>query len=560
MRGRRAAARGGVAAATLRPRFGSAGSLSLEGVRVALTLRHRPRLRPRLVVPLLALGAAVVAMPLVVVGSRPQLAVVGVRDHAALNPAAVHSLVLRVRAPDSPRVDINLDGRPVTALREGADYLVRPGRLAEGRHVLRAHVAGKLPWSSASASRTFTVDSTPPTINIEGSVAAPSLRSPVTIRGSVEPGASLTADGSRVTLAADGSFAFAVDKPSAAVSLVATDAAGNTATRAVPIQIPVPLFRAVHLTAIGWTAPSLREPVLTLAAQGRINAVEVDIKDENGEVGYRSQVPLASAIGAVKGYYDAPQVLAYLHSRHITVIGRIVAFRDPLLAGWGWRHGHPDWVVQAAGGGPYNSRYGSISFTNFAHPQVQQYNLDLAREAAHLGFDHILYDYIRRPDGPRDSMRFPGLRTDPAVAIADFVKATRGPVREAGAYLGVSVFGVAATRPDEVAQNIPLMARGADYVAPMLYPSHWAHGEYGVSDPNAQPFAIVDHSLADFTRNVQGTGAVVAPWLQDFSLGVTYGPPQVRAQIDAAAHNHIHNFLLWNAGSRYQGSALDQIR
>ena len=51
-------------------------------------------------------------------------------------------------------------------------------------------------------------------------------------------------------------------------------------------------------------------------------------------------------------------------------------------------------------------------------------------------------------------------------------------------YLGASVFGIAATRPDQVAQNIPAMARDLDYVAPMVYPSQWNDGEYDVADPN----------------------------------------------------------------------------
>ena len=63
-----------------------------------------------------------------------------------------------------------------------------------------------------------------------------------------------------------------------------------------------------------------------------------------------------------------------------------------------------------------------------------------------------------------------------------------------------------------------------------------------------------------FQRDLVGTNVTIAPWLQDFSLfGVTYGPGEVRAQIDAARRNGINSFLLWNAGARYQGAALDVI-
>ena len=125
-------------------------------------------------------------------------------------------------------------------------------------------------------------------------------------------------------------------------------------------------------------------------------------------------------------------------------------------------------------------------------------------------------------------------------------------------FLGASVFGVAATRPLEVAQDIPAMAREVDYIAPMLYPSHWAPGEYGVSHPNGQPYAIVRRSLADFKRQTKGTGARVVPWLQDFSLGVRYGPAQVRAQIRAARDLGIREFLLWDPLVTYTAAALDR--
>ena len=58
-------------------------------------------------------------------------------------------------------------------------------------------------------------------------------------------------------------------------------------------------------------------------------------------------------------------------------------------------------------------------------------------------------------------------------------------------------------------------------------------------------------SLADFRAAVAGTGARLVPWLQDFSLGVTYGPAQVKAQIAAARADGIDEFLLWDAEATY---------
>jgi hypothetical protein len=118
------------------------------------------------------------------------------------------------------------------------------------------------------------------------------------------------------------------------------------------------------------------------------------------------------------------------------------------------------------------------------------------------------------------------------------------------------VFGIAATRPDEIAQDIPRMAATVDFIAPMVYPSHWGPGEYGVANPNASPYDITYRSLVDFQSQVNGTGASLIAWLQDFSLGVEYGPAEVQAQIDAAKDAGVLDFLLWDAAATYTAAAL----
>ena len=88
----------------------------------------------------------------------------------------------------------------------------------------------------------------------------------------------------------------------------------------------------------------------------------------------------------------------------------------------------------------------------------------------------------------------------------------------------------------------------------MVYPSHFARGEYGIPNPNAAPYAIIKKSLGDYKRKTPKT--TIRPWLQDFSLGVHYGPKEVRAQIKAAQELGYNGFLLWNAGNRYTEEGL----
>ena len=304
-----------------------------------------------------------------------------------------------------------------------------------------------------------------------------------------------------------------------------------------------------------WADDDLRAGVLRLIDEKRINAVELDLKDESGVVGWDAPVPLARQIGAVEPIFDLAAAVKLLHDKGLRVIGRLVAFRDPVLAEAAWTDGDRKQVIQTPAGRAYSGGYGG--FTNFADETVRRYNIDIAVAAAAVGVDDILYDYVRRPDGPIDSMRFPGLRGH--ARGRDRLVPRRNPEgpRGTGTFLGASVFGIAVTRPDEIAQDVPAMAREVDYIAPMVYPSHWGPGEYGLGNPNSQPYDIVRRSLEDYQVALSGTGARLVPWLQDFSLGVDYGPAEVREEIRGARAAGAREFLMWDPAVTYTTQALD---
>ncbi|MFF2062951.1 putative glycoside hydrolase [Streptomyces sp. NPDC058200] len=523
---------------------------------------YRPRRRSRqraLIVTAGALALAGVGWTFLAPGPGVQ----GLTDGAVLDgrKAAQVSVYLNAKdagSPDKVRVTFNGARVPVTA--EGARLKVALPRLAEGKHSLVVEGDSSLPFASYREVVDFTVDATAPDLK----VTDPEVKDaagPVTIAGKAATDAQVTVDGKKVSVDKAGAFKITVPKGTPLVTVTAVDRAGNTTTKAVSARGRRPMIRAAHITAIGWGNDTLRGNILALVRSGKLNAVQLDVKDEDGEVGYASQVPLARQIGAAKGYYDARKAIAEIHAAGAQVIGRIVAFRDHKLAAAAWKSGKRDQIVLTPAGEPYGGgQYGALSFTNFANPTVRKYNQDLAVEASQLGFDDILYDYVRRPDGPLAQMRFPGIGSaTPEQSITSFVADTRTAMRPHAKYLGVSVFGIAATRPTEIAQDIAALVKVSDYIAPMVYPSHWGPGEYGVANPDTAPYAIVQRSLADFARQTKGTQTEVVPWLQDFSMGSTYGPAQVADQIKGAAANKMNSFILWNAGARYQGAALQQI-
>ena len=501
------------------------------------TRRWSPGGRTLAVLGVLGAAALVGGIQLAKSLTTPRLAVSGPAAGAQLGSATAGSVSFS--SPGGRRElqaqRWRLDGRDVThaVVDQSGRLVFYPHRLSPGRHVVDVTAGGGFLGATAHRHFSFVVDLTPPSLAVAPTTFGRSGK-PVEIRGSADPTARVTIAG-RPAANDDGRFAAVLRPPlPARVPVVATDEAGNQTAAVVTVWLtprrpPVPV-RAVHVTGAAWANATLRRQILQLIAERRITAVELDLKDEAGVVDFAG-VPAAGRIGATRPFYDLSATVRQLHRLGVRVIGRLVCFRDPIAAAAWWSSGHHSRVVQTPDGQPY-AGYGG--FTNFANPAVRRYQIAIAVAAARRGVDDILYDYVRRPDGDISTMAFPGLRETPSQAIIEFLRESREALKPYGTYLGASVFGIAATRPDEVAQDIPEMAREVDYLSPLVYPSHWNDGEYDVPYPNLQPYLIVKRSLADFRAAVAGTGARLVPWLQDFSLGVTYGPAQVKAQIAAA--------------------------
>ena len=473
---------------------------------------------------------------------------------AFLGPQATEDLRFRI-ASDLPSLietaTLEYDGADVLdqAFVGDGELTFRPRDLSEGTHRLSFSIDQPLvPWN-ATREWTFTVDHTRPDIEITGPGRPAVRNAPVTLSGRVSEPAAVTVDDAPVDVADDGTFSITFPEPPASrISVRAVDRAGNsrgvrTTIPLVPREPLVPI-RAVHMTAISWETDHLREPVLDMLRSGLINTIQLDLKDESGIIGYDTKIPLAQEMGAVEQSYAIEEAVERIHDLGGRVVGRIVAFRDPVHARWAWDNGHREQVIQTPDGQPY-AGYGG--FTNFADPVVRDYNIDVAEEAARAGVDDILYDYIRRPDGPLETMVFPRLRGGAQRSIVSFLAEARERLEPTGAFLGASLFGIAAFRPEEIAQDVDRIARNVDYVAPLVYPSHWGPGVYGVDYPERQPRAIVERSLAHFKELTEGSGARIVPWLQDFSLREAYGPREVCAQVQAAEAEGITEWIMWDA-------------
>jgi hypothetical protein len=311
-------------------------------------------------------------------------------------------------------------------------------------------------------------------------------------------------------------------------------------------------MRGVHVTMPLAGVPGKLDEYLALRRAG-LNTIELDVKDENGEVGFVDGVPpLARATGAAKPYYSAPAAARKVHAAGLYLIGRIVTFQDPVVA----EH-RPGLALHDADGSVWHTPAG-FGWLNPYDKRVWSYDVGIAAAAAHAGFDEIQFDYLRFPsDGDVAAVRYP-VRGDASMArtITQFVRFASHRLHKLGVRVSVDVFGLAATRDLGIGQKPERLARYVDAVYPMVYPSHFNAGEYGLADPSANPGQTVTDALVYFEAAMRGSSARLVPWLQDFSLGRTYTPADLRAQVDAARSVDTRGFLLWNPLGLYTARAL----
>lgn len=325
-------------------------------------------------------------------------------------------------------------------------------------------------------------------------------------------------------------------------------------------ETPRAPVRGIYVNARAAGSAAQLQDLLDLADASDVNAFVVDVKD-GGEVSHLSAVPLVAEIGADRPYIDdLPGLVEAVRDHGIQAIARIVIFRDPVLA-----EARPEWAIRTADGGLWIDPESGRPFVDPYNAEVWAYNIALAREALEAGFVEVQWDYVRFPDVSeelRAKMVFPA-RDDrsPEEAIRDFLVTSRLQLADLGAPVTANVFGRIITETDGsgIGQEWDRLVRVSDVILPMVYPSMYWPGNFGVSQPEEEPYRLVraamDSAMARL-RRTPGATARLRPWLQAFSVGRTeYGPTQIRDQIRAVEDAGLHGWLLWNAESVYPAEA-----
>jgi hypothetical protein len=322
----------------------------------------------------------------------------------------------------------------------------------------------------------------------------------------------------------------------------------------MPVTPPKPPaeIRGIHVTMGLASIPGKLDQYMALRGYG-LNTIELDIKDENGFVGFVGRAPaLARQLNAARDFYDPRRVAADARNAGLYLVGRLVVFEDPALTA-----ARPELAIQYADGSVWRTARGQ-GWSNPYDRRVWKYNADIAVAAAKAGFDEIQFDYVRFPsDGNISAAVYPHKLDEPrGRTIERFIAYAAGRLHKLGVRVSADLFGLAATRDLGIGQVPRRIGKHLDAIYPMVYPSHYNNGEYNLTNPEAFPGRTVAHSLYDYKRQLRGKKTRIVPWLQDFSSSRQYGLIEVAEQVDAARRQHVSGFMLWNPLGVYTQEAL----
>ncbi len=330
--------------------------------------------------------------------------------------------------------------------------------------------------------------------------------------------------------------------------------ASSSANNSAPVLALTPFApKGIYLSAYGISSLKLRNSALNLIKDTQINTLVIDLKTDTAMVSYKTAVPLATEIGAQKLVLkkDMPELVANLRTQGIYTIGRIVVFKDTLLA-----QAHPELAVRNSAGGIWKDREG-LAWVDPFKREVWEYNAALAEEAAKMGFDEIQFDYVRFPDTRGLVFSKPNNEQNRVEAINGLLIVTRQKLVPYNVFLSADIFGYVAwnTNDTEIGQRITDMVQHVDYVSPMLYPSGFQFGIPGYRDAVANSHEIVYRTLERARERAQVPAVRFRPWLQAFKDYAfdrrQFGAAEIQQQISAANRFGSNGYLLWNPRNVY---------
>ncbi|MCM1541834.1 MAG: putative glycoside hydrolase [Blautia sp.] len=308
------------------------------------------------------------------------------------------------------------------------------------------------------------------------------------------------------------------------------------------------------------------QDLLTLVDETELNAMVIDVKNDEGQITYAMELESAGNMGACVNYIrDMEGLMAQLKEHGVYTIARIVCFKDPCLA-----KNRPELALTKPDKTPIVDANG-LAWVNPYEQGVWEYLTDVALQAAEDGFDEIQFDYVRFPIGEDADQADYGVDMEAypkQQAITDFLAYATERLDEKGIPVTADVFGTiigSETDVERVGQDYVRLGQTVRALCPMVYPSHYGNGVFGLAVPDAHPYETVLEALTDSREELaavpEGQRAVVRPWLQAFTATwvqghISYNGDEIRSQIQAVYDAGYEEWFLWNATNRYTADGL----
>ncbi len=383
-------------------------------------------------------------------------------------------------------------------------------------------------------------------------------------------------------------------------------------TREIVKHVPLPdQVKNIYMTSCVAGTPTFRKKLIKLAQETEINSIIIDIKDYSGTISFptKSEAWLGAWENARCGTSEMESLVEILHDNDIFVIGRITVFQDPFYAEL-----HPGLAVLRSDQVTVWEDNKGLSFVDVAAKPYWDHIIDLSKESYNIGFDELNFDYVRYPsDGNMKDIYFPqsvvgeyGMdkpanleaffkflnnELDKEELFAEFRHENTGRASNTP-YTSADLFGMTTTNFDDlsIGQVQDRAAPYFDFIAPMVYPSHYPNSFLGLGNPNDHPYEVVYHAMKTgvermaasttpmegflheeiFTTNASGTkittgkyskpvytGDKFRTWIQDFDYGGDYDAADVRAQIQASYDAGVESWMIWAPSNIYTRGALN---
>jgi len=385
------------------------------------------------------------------------------------------------------------------------------------------------------------------------------------------------------------------------ITLVETTSIDN---RPVISHVPLPeQVKAIYMTSCVAGTPSFRTKLVELIRETELNAVIIDIKDYSGTISFPAQsIAWQEAWQEARcGTRDMPQLIEMLHDNGIFVIGRISVFQDSFYA-----PKHPELAVLRGDKKTVWTDGKGLSFIDVAAKPYWDYIIELATDSYDIGFDELNFDYVRYPsDGNmvdtyypqsmagkygmdrqanlEEFFRYLNQQLDDETKFASFQHKNTGRASSTP-WTSVDLFGMTTTNFDDlsIGQVQDRAAPYFDFIAPMVYPSHYPKSFLGLGNPNDYPYKVVNYAMQfgvnrmissttpmqGFLHTRIGTSTpalykkpVFGPdkfrtWIQDFDYGGDYDATDVRAEIQASYDTGVKSWMIWAPSNIYTRAAL----